>query len=288
MMGKILASTLIAFLIALALPQRSIPTPVTVSELIAHPADHYDQHLTVKGILKFNTSGALICEFASRAGSRNDEACIDIADANSPIGHFDWSKKGALVSITGYFSHTCPNPDLSDKDGIRSICLHRGWRGYINVESLAIGGYATCEDDCAASANPGAHEVSAADPAGAGISEFAATFVSAARSRRAERIVAITLPSLRTETRFDLVTRASFDRYYAEMANAPARITDPGTGFRLFDVDKDDYTARHHELCFCVKGDCASRWASATQDHHGANFQCHYVWRDGTTWYLLY
>jgi hypothetical protein len=272
-----------ASIAALMLSAQSLAAPasVTVSELLAHPGDHYDQRLKVNGVVGFTTDGPSLCEIPSNAQSRD---CIDIATDNSPIRRFDWSKRGALVSIVGYFSFTCP-PDEVD----RVICFHRGSHGFINVETLAIYGYSACAGyDCRPDANAGAHEVGAADPVAAGVTEFARALVSAARSRRSERIAAITLPSMRTETRFDLEPRASFDRYYSELANAPAWVTQPGRGFRLFDVDKDEHTARHHELCFCIKGDCASHWREATADLDNRMFRCHYVWRDANSWYLLY
>lgn len=286
--------SLALFALVLAVGVSVPPVPVTISELIAHPADHYDQRLQVSGVLKSTTFGPHLCELPSRATAPPadapwDRPCIDIATSNWPFPFFDFSKRGALITIVGYFSFTCPDPKTPNEDGVQVMCVDRGWNGYINVESVAIGGYATCEDDeCAPEDTSGAHEVASSDPGAQGIDGFARALVSAARSRSADRVVAITLPSLRTETRFTLEDRSSFARYYGEMANAPDWLTERGKGYRLFDIEKTDYTARHHELCFCIKGDCAGRWSQATADRYGANFSCHYVWRDGGAWYLLY
>jgi len=287
--GLTMMRSLVLLLLALTAASPISPAPVTIDELIAHPSDHYDQRLIVSGILKFNSDGPLICELPSRAATAGHDSCIDIATANAPIGRFDWSKRGALITITGYFSHTCPKPDTADEDGVHVMCLHRGWRGFVNVEALTIGGYATCEgDDCAPEDASGSREVASTDAEAQGIADFAQALASAARSRRPERIVAITLPALRTETRFNLTAAGSFDRDYGEIARAPAWIAEPGKGFRLFLIDRTDYTPSHHQLCFCVKGDCASHWPEATADRYANRYQCRIVWRDGGTWYLLY
>jgi len=274
---------------ALALSQAA-PTPVTISELIARPKDHYDQRFVVSGILKVGYSGVKLCEVPSRSRDLGWDSCIDVSSRDLPMDRMDWRLRGALVSVTGYFSHTCPDPQVAGEDGVQRMCLHAGWHGFISIESFTVAGFATCADDeCAPQDTTGTHEVAASDAQAQGIDGFAKSVVAAARSRHGDRIAALTIPFLRTETSYDLGTRERFDRNYGELANAPPSVTEPRRGFRLFTIEAIRSTPPHHVLCFCVKGDCTSRWSQAPAiDDRLSPFQCRVVLREAGAWYLLY
>lgn len=290
---RALSPLLALSVIAAAAAAEAPPRHATVSDLIQHPTQYFDQRLVVTGVVNIHGWGPDLCELPS-ATTDTESGCIDLYDVNLPFRRFDPAYDNAIIQIVGYFTRRCFLPADETIDGVKVevVCVDRGGNGWISAETArVIGAVSWCPDPvCEPDAGFALVEAGAAEAAG--IDEFAMKLVGAVRRGDAGGVLELSLPSRRAETAWLLGLgdeRMRDGLVPGDLAHAPASVTMPGVGYRLVSID-DGNTAKYHELCFCTTGDCSRVWKFAGQTPRALRrlpFRCYGVVRTAQGWMIF-
>lgn len=293
-----LTVALVVFLASAAMAMAA-PREVSVADLLAKPMQSPNQPLRTVGLVQNGLWGPKLCALPEqRRGLKETDACVDLEGPALPFSWGDERYTGAVVAVEGYFSHSCfaEVSEGSEVEAVLVVCIHRGRNGWFSAVSARIVG-TVAEPLATSCGEPSCYpfeEIALDSPKAAGLDGFARRVAATWRAGDEQQMLSLMLPSLRPEILWylragDKAVARKFLR--TEFRHAARSVSEPGAGYRLFEVKAADDLPAYEQLCFCISGDCAGFWQRPFDRRFALQrnpIRCFDVWRGTDGWTVLF